>query len=120
MEHLITLLLQKIKYNDPEAAHREDESNYRLLAEWGSNDCSKLPPCFSKHCKSLVFLSMHEGTIFGGNWNTYAYISQEEGDYVVPITPVTRVRLPLGSLFFNNLTNRIFGLHTICITPIEF
>ena len=29
---------------------------------------------------------MHEGTIFGGNWNTYAYISQEEGDYVVPVT----------------------------------
>ena len=76
----------KVRINDLEAAHREDESNYRLLAEWGSNDCSKLLPYFSKHCKSLVFLAMHEGTIFGGNWNTCAYISQEEGDYVVPVT----------------------------------
>ena len=29
---------------------------------------------------------MHEGTIFGRHWNTYAYINQEEGDYVVLIT----------------------------------
>jgi hypothetical protein len=75
-----------IRINDPKADHREDESNYTLLAEWGSDDCSKLVPYFSEHCKSLVFLSMNEGTIFGRAWNTYAYISQEEGDYIVPVT----------------------------------
>lgn len=63
-----------------------DRNSYRLLAEWGSKECSKVVPAFADSCSSLVFVERDEYVYDGKSYNSYAYISHGGEDYIVPVT----------------------------------
>jgi hypothetical protein len=71
---------------DPEWSHPEDQDMYRLLAEWGPDGCETVLPQFSGHCESLVYVVRNENTNFKIHYGTYAYVTQNNRDYILPVT----------------------------------
>jgi hypothetical protein len=69
-----------------DSAPRSDPISYRLIAEWNPSQCSILVPNYSERCKSLVFVKMNANPRFGSSDNTYAYITDEGKDYIIPVT----------------------------------
>jgi len=75
-----------IEIIDSKASHREDQNSYRLIAHWGEAECSKLVPHFSGNCKSLVFVQTNENTFYGKKLNTYAHVTHNGRNFIVPVT----------------------------------
>jgi hypothetical protein len=64
-----------------------DPNSYRLIAEWGKEECDKVVPTFAGKCHSLVFVVIDNAdAIYGRFYNTYAYITENGRDYILPIT----------------------------------
>lgn len=62
-------------------------NSYRLLAQWSPKECETVVPGFAGRCHSLVFVWIDNSqAIYGKFYNTYAYITDNGVDYVVPAT----------------------------------
>ena len=62
-------------------------NSYRLLAQWGKEECAKVVPAFAGKCHSLVFVAIDNADANHGNfYNTYAYITNNNVSYILPVT----------------------------------
>ena len=62
-------------------------NSYRLLAQWGKEECGKAVPAFADKCDSLVFVAIDNAHAnYGKFYNTYAYIKHNGVNYITPVT----------------------------------
>ena len=75
-----------IEITDPKWTHREEQDSYRLIAKWDGESCEKLLPQFVGNCHSMVFVIRNEYTNFSIANNTYAHVTHEDQDFILPVT----------------------------------
>jgi hypothetical protein len=85
---LISIENNVFSHSEPIDSITQITTKYTLLAEWGSNGCSKVIPQFADQCQSLVFVNIEDTSsrISQGGFNSYAHIIVKDKAYIVPVT----------------------------------